>query len=419
MSGTSVSNVEFTVAAPGNPLSVSDGEVLIANASGSSSWYPAPVATPSDGVIVPAQDAIATFRLQNTTASPQTVTGVLFRTGILGAALTAVRSVEIQAMATRGWEVWHFDGEAASNTVFVDELAAGEGRTYRVRIPRTEFDVACRGKEYEDGFERQFSAVMRFSYGSNAACTYLSLVGESSQGTITTPWPIGLWVGTMTFDTVSRVKGNQTIYHDVPAGGQMCVRAIVHVGESGRAKLLHHVVIETSVVTNAAGESVVQNTVYAGSAKPSTSSLQSSTSIQRLDSIAMDIDHPVVEGEGSFTNTTVYSWSVAPEGRANPFHHPYHPEHDGLSADYETKAPSGDDMDNYRNGTIKPETWSINNALELKVLSTDVEDDEASVSGTCTWTLGNLRRQVNGADVRTSGTFVLKRVQKTGALVVK
>lgn len=416
MKGASPDKIEFSFAGPGASLSASDGEVLIANASGSSTWYPAPVAAPSDGVTVAAEESVATFQLRNATAAAQTVTGRLYRTGILGSKLDAVRWIEVEATAARGWQKWYYDQESPSNTVFADELAAGETRTYRVRIPRTIFDAACRGKEYADGFERAFSALMCFSYGSNGACSYLSLVGESSQGSVAVPYPAGLWVGTMTFDRVSQVKGNQTIVHGVAANGRMRVRAIVHVDLGGTPRLLHHVAIETTAVTNAAGDTVAQSALYAGSAKPSAAT-DGATTVQRLDSIAMDIDHPVVEGTGSITNGTLsFAWTVAPEGRANPFHHPFHPDHDGLTADYSAKAPSGDDMDNYRNGQIKPETWSIRNTLALDVTESDDSDTVSTCSGTCTWTLGNLRRSVNGEDVKASGTFSMRRVQNVGVL---
>jgi len=415
--GTDPGSLAFSVAGPGNPLSVADGEVLIANASASSSWYPAPVASPSAGVTVAAQTSTATFQLKNETASAQRITGRLFRTGILGSALTAITNITYQATAMRGWERWDFDGEGGG-AVFADELAAGETRVYRVKIPLTALGLAEQGRKYaEEGFQRTFSALMQFSYGSNGACTYLSVVGESSQGAVTAARPFGLWVGTMTFDKVSQVKGDRTIVHDVAAGGRMRVRAIVHVGTNGVAKLLHHVAIKTTTVTNAAGETVVQNTLYAGSAMPTAGSLGAATTLQRLDSIAMDIDNPVIEGVGSFADALIFGWTVAPNARANPFHHPYHPEHDGLTADYEKAAPDGDDMDNYRNGTVKPETWSIFNTLEFAMAPQEEPETSETVSGTCTWTFGNLRRKVNGSDLKASGTFTLQRVHRVATLV--
>jgi len=417
--GTDPTKPAFEIAGAGKSLTAADGEVLIADASASSTWFPAPTASPARGVTIAAGATETTFQLRNDTAAAQTVTGTLHRAGFLqtsfeqALARAGVRGVQIQASAVRGWETWNFTETATSNTVFTDTLAAGETRTYRVRFARAAYDLVAREGAYADGCLRTFAATMRFRYGGNAACTYLSLAAASDNNEITSPWPTGLWVGTLAFDRVSQVKGNQTIVHNVPARGRMNVRAIVHVDVKGVCRLLHHVTLQSVTATNEQGTVYVDTSLYAGTAKPADASLGTVT---RVDSIAMDIDHPVVDGTGTFTNALSFAWTMAPRGRGNPFHHPYHPEHDGLAWDFKTAAPSGDDMNNYRQGKVKPETWSIRNAVELVAEGVDPMELPDTVTGTCTWTLGNVRRQVNGEDIRASGTFALKRLQAVGKL---
>jgi len=407
--GTDPSKPEFERAAAGAGLSVADGDVLVADASGPSSWYPAPTVQPSCGMTIAAGKTEATFTLKNDTAAAQTVTGTLHRTGLLKTALRGLTGVSVRRSAVGGWSRWNFSGDGeTSDLYFVDTLSAGESRTYTLRFDRSAFDLAARENGYSDGFRRTFSAVLRFWYGSNPACTYLGVVAAPDNDEVASFWPTGLWVGTMSFDKVSQVKGNQTIVHDVPAKGTMAVRAILHVGADGQCRLLHHVLIESVTCSNAVDGAFVQTRLYAGSAKPS-----GEGTVRRLDSIAMDIDTPIVEGDGCFTNGPVaFAWTMKPEGRGNPFHHPYHPEHDGLQWDFKTPAPSGDDMNNYRQGEIKPETWSIGNKVTIALSLDDSQTASLAetLTGTCTWELGNMRRKVNGENIRASGTVTLQRV---------
>jgi len=413
ISGSSPAKPDFIVGSPSAPLTLADGDVLIASASATSSWYPAPTAEPNTGVQIAAGERIASFILKNDTAAAQTVTGTLHRTGCYATALTAIGGVEVCVSGMLGWMPWNFSEGGTTNLYFVDTLAAGESRRYRIRFDRSAFDLLAREKAYGNGFERSFSAVMKFRYGSNPVCTYLGFEALSNSGSVSRTWPAGLWVGTMTFNRVSQVKGNQSIVHDVPAGGAMMVRGIVHVDATNGCHLLHHVLMQTLSVTNADGEVSSQTRTYAGSAKPDD---LSAGSVRRIDSIAMDISNPIVRGLGSLTNAVTFSWTVKPDGRANPLRHPYHPDHDGLQADYKTPAPDGDDMDNYRNGIIKPELWSIENTLRLKAELTDDSVDGSSLSGTCQWELGNMRRRVNGENIRANGTFSFRRIETVGAL---
>jgi len=173
-------------------------------------------------------------------------------------------------------------------------------------------------------------------------------------------------------------------------------------------------VTESVTASNAVDGAFVQTFLYAGSAKPT-----GEGTVKRYDSIAMDIDNPVVVGSGAFTNGLDFAWTMTPSSRGNPFHHPYHPSHDGLQWDFKTPAPSGDDMNNYRQGEIKPETWSIENRVSLKVDTAEVGTLPDAVSGTCTWELGNMRRKVNGENIRAAGTFSLVRMASVGKLVTE
>ena len=131
----------------------------------------------------------------------------------------------------------------------------------------------------------------------------------------------------------------------------------------------------------------------------------------------MDIDTPVVEAGGTFgAGTLAFAYTIQPAGRSNPFHHPFHPDHDGLNAYFDGAAPSGDDFANYA-GSVKPETFSIGNVIELTWAAggsaAAAWNPEEVSSGTCVWRLKNVRRQ---GDVVARGTFQLKRISPVGVL---
>lgn len=216
-------------------------------------------------------------------------------------------------------------------------------------------------------------------------------------------FPVGLWSGYIQMETVSRLDDTNQI--PVKAGGTLKMSVMMHVAPDGAVKLLQRVA--AGVDTNGTPrlfrelESVpaeVQNA-------------------RRFSTVMMSIDNPVVEKtSGTFGNCLAFDWTVGEKASDNPFRHAWHPDHDGLSADYKSAAPSGDNPANYA-GVVKPELWSITNRMEFSWHKNNNPDADIDFSwtpsektaGFVTWTVGGLTAK---QPIVSLGVFVLQRAIK-------
>lgn len=192
-----------------------------------------------------------------------------------------------------------------------------------------------------------------------------------------TKWPKGLWAVDVTLDKVSQLVSESpdgSSPTPMKAGAAMKLRLLVHVDYNGVMNLMQRARLGTRRVTAA----------------------------------ALPTDQPILPGEGTFGTTATFNWTVAETSRVNPFYHARHPDHDGLKSDFKSPAPSGDDFNNY-NSTVKPELFSVENALTLAWDDSigAAWNPEETLSGTCSWTLTGLRRE---GGIETTGTFTMKRL---------
>ena len=214
-----------------------------------------------------------------------------------------------------------------------------------------------------------------------------------------------LWAGQVALNAVSSLT-NAT---PLKAAGEMNFRVLMLQPTNGAPTLLQRVVV--GVDTNGAMR------LFRDVAAAKASNL---TWMKRLTTGMMSVTTPEVEAGGTndlkkvFGEEAGFSWTVGENAKDNPFRHAWHPEHDGLTADYSDKTPSGDDPDNYSN-PVKPELWSIGNTLVFK-WDTDgggkmKEDARGLVSGTVTWSVSglNMNRDKTG-DIVSTGVFAMKRV---------
>ena len=207
----------------------------------------------------------------------------------------------------------------------------------------------------------------------------------------------GLWVGAMALGEVSSIDGER---NPLPAAGIMPLKVIVHVDSSLRARLLQRAV----VVANSNGSNWVCCDLK---------DLPAGWTVRdRMFTAMMSVDAPVaveVGGPGFGTTKGVdFTWGVPERAKDNPFRHAWHPDHDGLSADYTRETPTGDDPANYQN-PIKPELWSITNTLSFKLDGKYVPNADETMEGGVVWDVGGL---VSTNTIRSTGRFLLRRILK-------
>ena len=226
-------------------------------------------------------------------------------------------------------------------------------------------------------------------------------------------WPAGLWVGKARLDKVSQVLGDQMVKEGVEAGSALDLRLILHVDVSNRCSLLQRVILAGPEDTNGNWNA----SLYTDEAH-----VPAGSKSVRISSVTFSLNNNGLSpdpGHERFGEELQFTYAIAADDPVNPFFHPYHPDHDGLEADFTTPTASGDNFTNYMN-EIKPELFSISNVVRL-VWSEPATPGGASlgwdpsekVSGTIEFEVGNLRRE---GPVTMEGRFELRRVSRMGVL---
>lgn len=296
-----------------------------------------------------------------------------------------------------------------AQTGYERELTAGETLELRLAVDR-ETDLKGRvGVEY--------GGVITVTDVSPQDCSHFQTAvpfsakadgGEFRQ----TKWPKGLWAVDVTLDKVSQMlPDDQHRFEDV-----VSTNTYEEVDKSVTPPVTNMV---TEVVTN---RTEIPGTVpvKAGAAMKlrllvhvdynGVMNLMQRAHLgtRRVTAAALPTDQPILPGDGTFGATATFNWTVAETSRVNPFYHARHPDHDGLKSDFKSPAPSGDDFNNY-NSTVKPELFSVENALTLAWDDSigAAWNPEETLSGTCSWTLTGLRRE---GGIETTGTFTMKRL---------
>ena len=285
------------------------------------------------------------------------------------------------AVAGTTWEVTLAPGQSATQAFSVDRLALAADKAYGAVL--TIDDLS----------------------GTQMRVRVPVTVAKASESAEKVKFPVGLWSGTIQLEAVSQLT-NPT---PVRAGGTLKMNVMMHVAADGKVKLLQRVA--AGVDTNGTPrlfrelESV-----------PATV-----TGARRFSTVMMSIDNPVVEKtSGTFGDALTFDWTVGETASDNPFRHAWHPDHDGKTADYKGRVPSGDDLANYAN-PVKPELWSVVNRMEFSWH--EQNDPHAAVNfertptektaGYVTWTVSGLTAK---EPIRSLGVFVLQRAIKAGEI---
>lgn len=213
-------------------------------------------------------------------------------------------------------------------------------------------------------------------------------------------FPTGLWAGFIQMESVS------SLTNEIPseAAGTLKMNILIHVPANGSPRLLQRV----AAGLDADGKLRLF--------KELSSARAVCANPRRLSSVMMSVDNPVIEASAhkTFGDQLQFDWTVDANARDNPFRHAWHPDHDGKTADYSEEVVSGDDLANYAN-PVKPELWSINNALYLSWhRQNDPNDDidfehnpEETTVGYVTWAVSGL---ISTGQINAVGIFYLKRI---------
>jgi hypothetical protein len=240
--------------------------------------------------------------------------------------------------------------------------------------------------------------------------TTIPLSAVSDAGTAgANAWPAGLWVANVRLDKVTQVINDAKLVQAIPAGGDMALRLPLHVGPDGSMRLLQRVVAAGAE----AGDGTVALALYSGNAPLPAGADQ----VMRISAVCLPVDQPVIAGGGTFGAEAVFGFTVGAGSAANPLRHALHPLHDGLKADFQTPAPSGDDFENYVS-KVKPELFSISNSVsfvwDTLPAGAAAWNPEETLHGKLTWDFAGLRRE---GMLRAQGRFTMRRVSTLPTLV--
>ena len=222
-------------------------------------------------------------------------------------------------------------------------------------------------------------------------------------------YPQGLWVGVMDLQQVNRSDAdNKMTSEPEKAGGRIKATLILHVDENNKISMHQRI----AVAAEDAGDGVVTHHLY-----QELGDVPEGLLARRISSMLIDTAFPKLEGltldgkESKFGDTAYFEFTVDENSKVNPYRHAWHPDHDGLSASYMDKLPSGDNLDNYKSH-IKPELFSITNKISLHWQDIDGKSThewipEETSYGRIDWKIDGLR---SSGEIFVRGTFIIKRV---------
>ena len=295
------------------------------------------------------------------------------------------------------------------DTGYVCELRADETLELRLAVDRETELLGPAGTEY--------GGILRVTDVSPESCSHFQTAvpfsAKSDGGEFRrTKWPKGLWVADLTLEKVSQLLPEElhrfetvvstNTYWEVDDEQTPATSNLVTTVETNE--------VEVSATTPVAAGSPMKLRLLVHVDYNGVMNLMARARLgtRRVTAAALPADQPILPGAGTFGVAAAFNWTVAETSRVNPFYHARHPDHDGLRADFQKPAPSGDDFNNY-NSAVKPELFSVANAVSFAWNATTgaAWSPEETLSGTCSWTLTGLRRE---GGIETTGAFTMKRI---------
>ena len=216
----------------------------------------------------------------------------------------------------------------------------------------------------------------------------------------------GLWIGGVALSSVSSLTNGALL----AAEGVMKATMLLHVDEHEEyARLLQRVTVAYGTDTNDTASAALYASI---DDVPDTA-----TSKRRISSILLSTTTAQVVGKGAFGDKLEFDYTIDAYAADNPFRHAWHPDHDGVNAEYDGKTLSGDDIGNYVDTVLKPEIWSITNHVTLAWKSDDgkpiyASDPDGYSAGVIVWEMGGLAN----TNITCAGVFSLQRAFTNGKI---
>lgn len=210
----------------------------------------------------------------------------------------------------------------------------------------------------------------------------------------------GLWVGAATLNQINAPAYTGTNVISTPA--PMSLRLIMHVDNTGQARLLQEVLLAWDLTLNEAPHTNGTYALYASEqALPS-----SATDVKRITSVGFPVMAPVPATDGEFgdTNSLSLEVNIGFGDPTNPFLHRYHPQHDNKDWDFVPYTNAVEVPNITRDITM--DFTTVTNAAEDPIWGVD------TVAGTYTETLTGLRAQ----PIIMTGPFALRRISRIDQL---
>lgn len=223
----------------------------------------------------------------------------------------------------------------------------------------------------------------------------------------------GLWVGTVTLDAVSEPHGsNPTATTATPA--EFTMRVLLHVNSAGGTRLLKEVILMKQ--PNSADNPPVPGALVLlsnpalipGFTAPSRR--DGSPFANRISSIGFDFAGHDQALTGAFGGSALTGTITIPRDLpTHPFRHRYHPDHDGLTPNYQPQPP-GLPAD-------QQEVWDV--TRNLKFTFAPIPTTDLSPAAGYSERSGTYEESVTGLHKNTlvtTGTFTLNRLNNIGQL---
>lgn len=310
------------------------------------------------------------------------------------------------------------EGDTAPDLLLFEPPAAAASSGW---VPFSATNVLLAAGEKRDFFFQCDKA----AFGTNAACAAVLSVSDLGGSKMrvrvpvtaaadtypegTAAYPAGLWIGQAALSQVSAPDGSLA-----DAGGVLKGTVILHVAADGAMTLLQRV---------AAGKVRDDDGTWRPALWRDLPDVPTNATARRVSCVFIDTANRAVPATANtdtsapkFGREATFRFAVGERSAENPFRHAWHPDHDGLQADYSGPAPSGDDPNNFI-GEIKPESFTVSNRIAFvwaddNGLPTYSRTPEESTFGRLDWTLEGLRR----APIQMRGLFVLKRVSDASTI---
>ncbi len=204
----------------------------------------------------------------------------------------------------------------------------------------------------------------------------------------------GLWAGAAVVNAVDQTIGQSTV-PDAAAPSNFPIRFILHRSASGQVTVLPQVYIGEAAGVSVASTSEAKVTAV------------SPGKVARFSSASFPLGSSwPAAGSIGLTGTVAFSVPLAYNAATNPFVHSYHPDHDNLDARYRV-LPAGVESPDITRAITLTFQPSLPGAADTGIGST-------TLGGTYREVISGLR----ATPVAVSGTFVLRRVAPTPALIV-